>query len=54
MLVDTSRIKRGTFRYLVISLFISFAYDTFWLIMSYSAYNKEDTGADGGMEKAIR
>jgi hypothetical protein len=54
MILDTDRIKKGTFRSLVIALFVSFAYDVFWLFMSYSAYIKGDTGADGGIEKSVR
>ena len=54
MIVDTSRITKKTFRYLVIALFASFAYDTLWLLTSAEAYGKDDTGADGGMEKNIR
>ena len=54
MILDTDRIKKGTFRTLVIALFVSFAYDVFWLIISAGAYRKEDTGADGGLEKSIR
>jgi hypothetical protein len=54
MILDTDKIKKGTFRTLVIALFISFAYDVFWLLVSASAYRKDDTGADGGLEKSIR
>lgn len=54
MIVETERLKKETFRSLVIALFVSFAYDTFWLLMSAAAYNRDDAGADGGMEKNIR
>lgn len=54
MIVDTDRIKKSTFRNLVIALFVSFAYDVFWLVVSAGAYRKDDTGADGGMEKSVR
>ena len=54
MIFDTDRIKKWTFRYLVMALFASFAYDIFWLFMSLSAYRKDDTGADGGVERSIR
>lgn len=54
MLFDTDRIRKSTFRNLVIALFASFAYDIFWLSMSAAAYKKDDTGGDGGVEKGIR
>ena len=54
MILDTDRIKKGTFRTLVIALFVSFAYDMFWLFLLASALNKDDAGADGGVEKSIR
>ena len=54
MILDTDMIKKGTFRTLVIALFASFAYDIFWLLMSVSAYRKDDTGDDGGVERSIR
>ena len=54
MIVDTDQIKKGTFRNLVFALFASFIYDIFWLFVSLSAYSKDDTGSDGGVEKAIR
>lgn len=53
MILDTDKIKKGTFRTLVIALFVSFAYDIFWLILSASSYTVDDSG-DGGMEKNIR
>jgi len=53
MLLDTDRIKKGTFRSLVIALFASFGYDTLWLLMSASTYSATEA-ADGGMEKSIR
>ena len=54
MLLDTDKIRKSTFRNLVLSLFASFVYDIFWLLVSTSAYNKDDTGGDGGVEKGIR
>jgi len=54
MINDTEKIKKGTFRYLVVALFISFAYDVLWLLMSAGSYNVEETGSDGGLEKSIR
>ena len=54
MILDTDKIRKSTFRNLVIALFASFVYDIFWLMMSASAYKKDDTGGDGGVEKAIR
>lgn len=53
MLSDTHKIKKETFRYLVIALFVSFAYDAFWLIMSASDYSRDQAG-DGGVERRIR
>jgi hypothetical protein len=53
MILDTDRIKKGTFRGLVIALFASFGYDVFWLLVSSSSYNANDS-ADGGVEKSIR
>lgn len=53
MILDTDRIKKGTFRSLVIALFASFAYDVLWLLMSASAYSANEND-DGGIEKAIR
>jgi len=52
MMLDTDKIKKGTFRSLVIALFFSFAYDVFWLIISANSYN--DSVEDGGIEKSIR
>jgi hypothetical protein len=54
MLADTTKIKKWTFRYLVMALFISFLYDILWLGISASAYSQEDTVADSGMEKSLR
>ena len=53
MLSDTHKIKKETFRYLVIALFVSFAYDAFWLLMSASDYSRDQAG-DGGVERRIR
>ena len=33
---------------------MSFIYDLFWLFLSSSEYSKEETAADGGVEKSIR
>lgn len=54
MLLDTDKIKKGTFRYLVIALFASFLYDLFWLFMTGFALNANEAGADGGVEKSVR
>lgn len=54
MLLDTDKIKKGTFRSLVIGLFISFAYDVFWLLVTGLSLNSNEAGADGGVEKSIR
>jgi hypothetical protein len=54
MIVDTDRIRKETFRYLLFALFASFAYDTFWLLLSASAYNKDETASDGGIERSVR
>ncbi len=54
MLLDTDKIKKGTFRGLVIALFASFIYDVFWLIISGSALNSNEVGDDGGVEKSVR
>jgi hypothetical protein len=53
MLLDSDKIKKTTFRSLVVMLFISFAYDLLWLFMSYSAYSSSES-SDGGVEKAVR
>lgn len=50
MILNTDKIKKGTFRSLVIALFASFAYDVFWLMTSASFYSKDDFG----VEKAVR
>lgn len=54
MLADTSKIKKWTFRYLVMALFASFLYDILWLGISAAAYSQEETVADSGMEKSLR
>ena len=53
MLLDTDRIKKGTFRSLVVALFVSFAYDLLWLLISTSTYRASEA-ADGGVEQSIR
>ena len=54
ILIDTSKIKKKTFRNLVYALFVSFLYDLFWLMMQASAYSQEETIEDSGMEKSVR
>jgi hypothetical protein len=53
MLLDTDRIKKGTFRSLVIALFLSFGYDVLWLLMSASTYSLKEA-VDGGVEFSVR
>ena len=53
MILDTDRIKKSTFRNLVIALFFSFLYDLFWLFVSSGAYRSGEVD-DGGLEKHVR
>ncbi len=53
MILDTDRIKKSTFRNLVIALFISFAYDLFWLFVSGGSYRTGEAD-DGGLVKSIK
>jgi hypothetical protein len=53
MLSNTDRIKRNTFRYLVLSIVISWIYDLIWLFAMSSDF-KADSPYDGGAEKGIR
>ena len=53
MLLDSDRIKKSTFRNLVIGLVISFAYDLFWLFVSTSGYRSEEVD-DGGLIKTVK
>ncbi|CDW90728.1 c2 domain containing protein [Stylonychia lemnae] len=54
MMLDTDKIKKGTFRNLVIALICSFAYDLFWLAIQANSYGRDDSVEDGGIEKSIR
>lgn len=54
MILDTDKIKKTTFRSLVLALFGSFAYDLFWLFFSASAYGSTETAEDGGIESTVR
>ena len=38
MILDTDKIKKGTFKNLVFALFASFLYDVFWLLVVSGAY----------------
>ena len=53
MILDSDRLKKGTFRNLVIALFVSFAYDLFWLYVSTTGYRSGELD-DGGLVKTIK
>jgi len=54
MIVDTERIKRETFRYLVYALVFSLLYDFFWFFMLKAEQQKDSTKIDGGLEEGIK
>ena len=51
MLMNTDKIKKWTFRVLVLGIFLSLAYDLFFFIMIQD-YGGDQS--DGGVEKGIR
>ena len=53
MILDSDRLKKSTFRNLVIALFVSFAYDLFWLYVSTTGYRSGELD-DGGLVKTIK
>jgi hypothetical protein len=53
MMLDSDRIKKSTFRNLVIGLFISFAYDIFWFYVSSGGYRSGEVD-DGGLIKSVK
>lgn len=50
MITNTDKIKRWTFRVLVIGIFISLIYDLCWFLLQ----DQSNDAADGGVEKAVR
>ena len=50
MIMNTDKIRRWTFRLLVLGIFMSLLYDLFWFM--FQDYANETT--DGGMEKNIK
>lgn len=54
MLTETQEIRKTTFRNLVIAIVFSFFYDFIFLLEVSGDYGKDNTGADGGLEKGVR
>jgi len=53
VMLNTHRITKITFRWLVGAVFFSLFYDLFWFGMKTAEYD-QDQKADGGMERNIR
>jgi hypothetical protein len=51
MILNTDRIKKWTFRTLVLGIFLSLGYDLFWFLMIQD-FNSDQS--DGGVEKSIK
>jgi hypothetical protein len=51
MILNTDRIKKWTFRVLVLGIFLSLGYDLFWFLMIQD-FNSDQS--DGGVEKAVK
>lgn len=51
MILNTDKIKKWTFKCLVLGIFLSLLYDIFWFVMIQD-YNSDQT--DGGLQKGIR
>lgn len=51
MILNTDRIKKWTFRALVLGIFLSLAYDLFWFLMIQDFHSDP---SDGGVEKAVK
>ena len=51
MMMNTDKIRKWTFRLLVLGIFISLLYDLFWFMLQDYA---SERASDGGLEKGIR
>jgi hypothetical protein len=51
MISNSSRIKRWTFRVLVLGIFLSVLYDLIWILLFNDINNDVE---DGGLEKSVR
>mmetsp|Transcript_19015 Transcript_19015/g.13811 ORF Transcript_19015/g.13811 Transcript_19015/m.13811 type:complete len:125 (-) Transcript_19015:49-423(-) len=51
MLLNTEKVKKWTFRLLVLAIFLSIVYDIFWFMVQDLGQEHAD---DGGLEKGIR
>jgi len=51
MILNTDRIKKWTFRALVLGIFLSLGYDLFWFLMIQDFSSDQ---SDGGVEKAVK
>jgi hypothetical protein len=49
-MIDTSKVKRITFRMLVLAIFVSLIFDFLWLVLSDMSSEVDD----GGVEKGIK
>lgn len=54
MLFNTELLTRTRFRCLVGAIVFSLIYDLVWFYLSHSAYESDQTKADGGKENGIR
>lgn len=50
MILNTEKIKRWTFRALVLGIFVSLLYDLFWFMM----HDVNNDLSDGGLQKSIK
>ena len=50
MILNTDKIKRWTFRALVLGIFLSLLYDLFWFMM----HDVSNDASDGGLQKSIK